>query len=578
LPSIFQRKKNMSRLFNSFLLLLAIAAGSRAAAQPVIPFPYQIEKELVADSAMVVTAHPLATRVGVDILRQGGTAIDAAIAVHFALAVVYPQAGNLGGGGFLVYRSKSGQFDALDFREKAPAAATTDMFLDSLGNPIAAKSRFGALAVGVPGAVDGMWTTHKKYGKLPWSSLIEPAVVLAEKGFQITEQEANNLNKERMNFVRHSNIMPAFVTMSNWSAGDWLLQKDLGKTLRRIQSEGREGFYANATAALICYDMRQRGGLITEADLANYRSVWRKPLEFDWQGLHVVTMPPPSSGGIILQQLFRMVEQHPLQSFGFQSVAATHLMVEAERRAYADRKKHMGDPDFWPVPVRGLTDSAYLLSRMKDFDPTKATPSSGVLPGVPPTKENTTHYGIVDAQGNAVSVTTTLNDSYGSRMVVSGAGFILNNEMDDFSAKPGANNLYGAVGDTANAILPNKRPLSSMTPTIITKNKKLAMVVGTPGGTTIPTSVFQTIVNVYVFGQPLREAVHNKRFHHQWNPDKIFVEEGGLSEEVIARLQAMGHTVEMRGPMGRVEAIMVQPNGKLQGVADNRGDDSAGGY
>lgn len=564
--------------FRILFLFAIVSQTSLLLAQPIVAFPYQIQKEVNSDTAMVVTAHPLATKVGLEILRQGGNAVDAAIAVQFALAVVYPQAGNIGGGGFLIYRSKTGIIDALDYREKAPAAATEGMYVDSLGRVMVKKSQHGVLASGVPGTVDGMWEAHKKYGKMQWHLLVKPAVALAEKGFQITEQEANNLNSERMNFVINCTFLPAFVKMEAWQAGDWLIQKDLANTLRRIEGDGRDGFYLGANAALIVYDMDRRKGLITKKDLEDYHSVWRRPLDFKWKDLRIITMPPPSSGGIILQQLLAMTGKFPLKSFGFHSAAAVHLMAEAERRSYADRAVHMGDPDFWKVPVKTLMDTTYLKNRMADFDPLKATPSAKISGGDIPVSEQTTHYSIVDKEGNAVSVTTTLNDSYGCRTVVAGAGFILNNEMDDFSAKPGTPNIYGAIGGKANAIAPGKRPLSSMTPTIIAKNNKLSMVLGTPGGTTIPTSVFQTIINVYEFGLPLKDAVQEKRFHHQWKPDQIFIEEGALSEEVIEKLQSMGHTVVPRGPIGRVEAIMVMPDGKLQGVADTRGDDCAGGY
>ena len=542
------------------------------------PFPYSIQKEATGDSAMVVTAHPLATKVGLDALRKGGNAVDAAVAVQFALAVVYPQAGNIGGGGFLIFRGKDGKTDALDYREKAPAAATETMYLDTAGNVLANKSQFGVFACGVPGTVDGMWEAHKKYGRLSWGELVTPAMELAFKGYQITEQEAQNLNNERFNLIRHSSIQPAFVKMDPWLAGDWLIQKELAQTLSRIAGYGRDDFYNGATASLIVSDMGKTGGLITREDLRNYKSVWRTPLEFDYKDLHIIAMPPPSSGGIILRQLLAMTGDFPLRDYGFHSAAAVHLMAEAERRGYADRAMHMGDPDFWKVPVKKLTDAAYLKSRIADFQADKATPSAKVAAGPIKESEETTHFSIVDPEGNAVSVTTTLNDSYGSHMVVSGAGFIMNHEMDDFSAKPGAPNLYGAIGGKANAIAPGKRPLSSMTPVIVTKDGKTWLIAGTPGGTTIPTSVFQIIVNVAEFGLSLTDAVQAKRFHHQWTPDKIFIEEGALTEEIIQQLTAKGHIVEPRSPIGRVDAIIRLPNGHWQGVADERGDDDAEGF
>ncbi len=563
------------RLF-SLIVLTALAVSSQA--QKIVPFPYEIKKEVTGDSGMVVTAHPLATRVGVEILLKGGNAIDAAVAVQFALAVVYPQAGNIGGGGFLLYRNENNRVLALDFREKAPAAATETMFLDSTGRVIPNKSRLGVFACGVPGSVDGMWEAHHKYGRLPWDVLLAPAVELAEHGFQITEQEAQNLNRERLTFVRQSSLTPVFVKMQNWVAGDWLIQKDLGLTLRRIAGDGRDGFYTGPTAHLLVKEVQQMNGLITEKDLADYHSVWRTPLEFDYHDLHVITMPPPSSGGIILRQLLSMVAAHPLPADGFHTAKSVHLMVEAERRAFADRAEYMGDPDFWKVPLKTLIDTAYIRSRMADFNPDVAGVSKKVKAGVIKESTETTHFSIVDAEGAAVSVTTTLNDSYGSRTVVAGAGFILNNEMDDFSAKPGSPNLYGAIGGKANAIVGNKRPLSSMTPTIVTRKGKNWLVVGTPGGTTIPTTVFQILVNVADFNMSLTDAVRAPRFHHQWLPDKIDFEENGLPETVISELETMHHTLEARGPIGRVEAIMRLPDGRWQGVADERGDDAAGGF
>lgn len=560
-------------------LFTAFAYSCRAQQSTYTAFPYQIQKEATGDSAMVVSAHPLATRVGNDILRLGGNAIDAAVAVQFALAVVYPQAGNIGGGGFLIYRNEKNRVLALDYREKAPAAATERMYLDSAGQVITNKSRLGAFACGVPGTVDGMWEAHHKYGHLRWDSLVNPSIELAEKGFQVTAQEAQNLNRERISFLRYSSLMPAFVKISqDWVAGDWLIQKELAMTLRRVAGDGRNGFYTGPVARLIAREVQQHNGLITEKDLADYHSVWRTPLQFDYRDLHIITMPPPSSGGIILRQLLAMVNAYPLKNYGFHSAAAVHLMAEAERRAYADRAEYMGDPDFWKVPLKTLTDSAYISSRMADFRLDSATASQKVTAGSIRESTETTHFSIVDAAGAAVSVTTTLNDSYGSRTVVAGAGFILNNEMDDFSVKPGAPNLYGAIGGKANAIAPHKRPLSSMTPTIVTRGGKTWLVLGTPGGTTIPTSVFQILVNLADFGMTLPDAVRAKRFHHQWQPDKIFVEQEALPVPVVSQLEAMRHTVESRGPIGRVEAIIRLPDGRWQGVADERGDDAAGGF
>jgi gamma-glutamyltranspeptidase/glutathione hydrolase len=516
--------------------------------------------------------------VGLEILKKGGNAVDAAVAVQFALAVVYPQAGNIGGGGFMLYRDKLGNNYCLDFREKAPGAASEKMYQDSLGNVFPKKSQFGALACGVPGTVDGMCEAHKKYGKLKWGELVMPAVELAYRGYQITEAEAQNLNEERILLAKNSSLTPALVKMEDWKAGEWLIQKDLAETLRRIAGNGRDGFYSGATVALILREMDRKGGLMTAEDLSNYHSVWRKPLEFDWKELHIVTMPPPSSGGIILRQLLAMVGEYPLNTYGIHSAEAAHLMAEAERRAFADRAVYMADPDFFNVPVKKLTDLDYINKRMSSFRPDSASQSTGLSAGAIKESEETTHFSIVDAEGNAVSITTTLNDSYGCRTVVGGAGFLLNNEMDDFSAKPGKANMYGAIGGKANAITPNKRPLSSMTPTIISKGGKTMMVLGTPGGTTIPTSTFQILVNVVEFGLTLPEAIQAKRFHHQWKPDVISFEEGCFSPEVQTALEKKGHQINSRSAIGRMEAIIRLPNGKWQGVADNRGDDAAAGY
>jgi gamma-glutamyltranspeptidase/glutathione hydrolase len=548
-------------------------------AQEVAVFPYDIQKVVVADSAAVVSAHPLATRVGLSILRQGGNAVDAAVAVHFALAVVYPQAGNLGGGGFMIYRSAKGALEALDFRECAPARATADMYRDSSGRVLTQKSRFDVLAAAVPGSVDGMWEAHKKYGRMEWHRLLEPALELAEKGFQITQREADLLNREQLSFVRFNSILPAFVRMEQpWQAGDWLLQKDLATTLRWMMNGGRDEFYKGRTATLIVRDVERRGGLISHADLADYKSVWRKPLVFAFNGMQVVTMPPPSSGGLLLQQMLGMYQMLPAASYTAHTPKTIHAMSEIERRAFADRAEHMGDPDFWEVPGAALTDTAYLRRRLTDFDPERATPSSKVRAGAFPKREETTHYSIVDHAGNCVSVTTTLNDVYGCRTVASGTGILLNNEMDDFSAMPGVPNLYGALGGAANAIAPGKRPLSSMTPVIVMRDNKPLLVAGTPGGTTIPTTMFQVLLNAFVFGLTPEESVQAPRFHHQWQPDALFVEDGAFDPGVLEALEALGHSTTPREPIGRVEAIFIQERARKTAVADRRGDDSAGGY
>ncbi|MBK9735784.1 MAG: gamma-glutamyltransferase [Saprospiraceae bacterium] len=538
---------------------------------------YNITKSIEADSAMVVTAHPVATEIGINILHQGGNAADAAIAVQFALAVCYPGAGNIGGGGFMVYRGSSGEINTLDFREKAPSKATTDMYLDSIGNPISHKSIYGHLAAGVPGSVDGMVEIFKKYSKLKdWKKLIQPSIDLAKNGFRITEREAKNLNEEQQNFNKYNLNKTAF-QKDLWIAGDLLVQKELASTLEKIRDEGRDGFYAGIVAEQIANEMKAGGGLISIEDLKNYTSIWRKPLTSKYREYRIITMPPPSSGGIALIQLLKMVEPYDLMALKFHSAASVHLLVEAERRVYADRSKHLGDADFYPVPINRLLDSTYIVHRMSDFNPRLATKSEQCLPGEIHSEE-TTHFSIIDAEGNAVSITTTLNGGYGAFTVVKDAGFILNNEMDDFSIKAGTPNMYGLIGAVANKIEPNKRMLSSMTPTIIEKNGNLLMVVGTPGGSTIITSVFQTIVNVLDYNQTINEAVQAPRFHHQWLPDIVQIEKDAIDLKERKILESIGHNFKERGPIGRVEAIYITDKGKLSGAADHRGDDDAKGY
>lgn len=532
------------------------------------------------DHAAVVSAHPESTKVGVYILKEGGNAVDAAVAVQFALAVVYPNAGNIGGGGFLVYRSSKGSTDALDFREKAPEKSFKDMYLDSQGNAIVEKSLFGALAAGIPGTVDGMLKAHGKYGKLSWATDIQPAIDLAEQGFALTEQQAGELNRIRTTFLKYNRKPVALVKDTLWKAGDLLIQPELAATLKLIRDKGRKGFYEGPVAKAIIQTMEHTSGVITAEDLNSYNAIWRKPVSGTYKNFHVISMPPPSSGGIALLTLLKQADKYPLGRWGFQKDSTVQMMVEAERRAYADRASYLGDPDFFKVPQKGLLDTNYIISRTKDIDFAKATPSSEIKAGSLPKyeSEETTHFSIVDQEGNAVSVTTTLNGSYGSFVVAEGAGFILNNEMDDFSVKPGSPNVYGLIGGSANAIVPGKRMLSSMTPTIVEQNGKLLMVLGTPGGSTIITSVYQTILNVLTFGQDMQSAVAAPRFHHQWLPDEVYVEDGAIDQETRDRLSAKGYKFIPRAGIGRVDAILVKPNGKLETGADPRGNDTAGGF
>lgn len=559
------------------LLFLIIFITFSCKNSPTIENPYPITKLIEADSAIVVTAHPLATAIGIQILKDGGNAIDAAIAVQFALAVCYPGAGNIGGGGFMLYRDTSGYTTALDFREKAPSDATTNMYLDASGNVIDTLSQFGPLAAGVPGTVDGMIQAFEKFSKLKdWKKLVQPAIDLAYKGYLITDQEANNLNENQHNFA-NNNLAKTVFQKKTWNTGDLLIQKDLAETLKLIAINGRSGFYEGKTAQLIVKEMKAKNGIITLEDLNKYKAVWRKPITFKYRNHEIICMPPPSSGGIALGQLLKMIEPYDVKALKFQSPAAVHLMVESERRVYADRAHYLGDPDFVKVPQKILMDSSYLSVRMEDFNPRLASKSEDIKYGNIESEE-TTHYNIIDQDGNAVSMTTTLNGSYGSFTVVSGAGFILNNEMDDFSVKPGIPNMYGLIGAEANKIEPGKRMLSSMTPTIITEDGQLKMIVGTPGGSTIITSVFQTIVNVLDFGMNINEAIQAPRFHHQWLPDIIYCETNAISDNDRKILESIGHSFKDREPIGRVEGILVTKNGKLQGAADHRGDDDAGGF
>jgi gamma-glutamyltranspeptidase / glutathione hydrolase len=564
----------MKEIFIFFFIL--ISTKQVLSQVDIDPFHYTIQKKVICDHGAVVSAHPLASKAGIAMLKKGGNAVDAAIATQLALAVVYPGAGNIGGGGFMVAYLQNGKTIALDYREKAPGKAKRNMYLDSAGNANLELSQDGHLSAGVPGTIAGLFASHR-YAKLPFKTLIQPAIELAENGFAITENEADALNRLKSEFLKYNTAKPAFIRNNEWKTGDTLVQKDLANTLRRIQFYGSRGFYEGKTATLIVQEMQRGNGIIGYADLRNYAAKERIPLIFNYKNFTIISMPLPSSGGILLQQMLKMLEKRNIAKMGFHSTGAVQLMTEVERRAYADRAKFLGDADFVKVPVKKLTSDSYLKIKMKDFDPGKAGKSIDELAKKTGTEsEETTHLSVVDKWGNAVSVTTTLNGGYGSRTVVGGAGFLLNNEMDDFSVKPGVPNMYGAVGGEANSIVPGKRMLSSMTPTIVLKNKKPYLVLGTPGGTTIPTSVFQTILNILEFNLATEDAVNAPKFHHQWLPDEIAVE-NNFPEEVLNSLVRMGYKIVKREAIGRTEVIRIQ-HGKIEAVGDKRGEDHAEGY
>ncbi len=537
------------------------------------------DNEFPADSGMVVSAHPDASRTGIKILKKGGNAVDAAVATEFALAVCYPGAGNLGGGGFMLYREADGRTDFIDYREKAPAGAERDMYLDAMGNVIGGLSTETHLSSGVPGTVDGMINMHSKYGILSFRDVIQPAVDLARDGFPVTAGQAADLNDNREIFVTRNLRPPAFVRDIPWKEGDTLRQPDLARTLERIRDLGRDGFYAGITARLIVREMKRGNGIITQKDLDQYASVFRDPLSAEYRGCTIITAPPPSGGGVIILQILGMIEPYDLKGMGFHSWQSVHLIVEAARRAYADRAFFLGDPDFYNVPVNELLGKDYLIKRMSSYNPDASTPSDSIFHGSPllSESEETTHYSVVDSKGNAVSATTTLNNTFGSGIVVDSAGFLMNNEMDDFSVKPGVPNMFGLTGSEANAVSGGKRMLSSMSPVIVVRDGKLFLVAGSPGGATIPTSVLQVLVNVIDFGMEISEAVDTGRFHHQWLPDKIYTESGTLDPDVIEMLQGAGHAIEQRTSIGRVNAIR-SSGGKMAPGADKRGRNAAAWY
>ncbi|WP_341227843.1 gamma-glutamyltransferase [uncultured Arcticibacterium sp.] len=545
---------------------------------------YSDKKGVFGANGMVASADVMASEVGKEILRKGGNAADASVATFFALAVTYPFAGNLGGGGFAVIREGNGTNHALDFREKAPLKAHRDMYLDEKGDVIKGKSTSGYLASGVPGSVAGMVELHQKLGKMSWEKLLQPAIDLAEDGVILTEGRATGMNRSKKRFqLMNGEDTPYFIhpTKEAWEAGDLFVQKDLAESLKRIQKGGAKGFYEGITADLLVKEMEKGGGIISHEDLQSYDAAWREAIKKSYKEYEIISMPPASSGGVALVQLMRLVEPYPLKDWGWNSGKTVQVMIEAERRVYADRAKWMGDTDFVKVPMTELMSYPYLQERWASFDEKVASKSEDISGGAVPYYESdeTTHFSVVDGDGMAVSLTTTLNGGYGSKVVVDGAGFLMNNEMDDFSVKAGVPNMFGLIGNKANEIQPGKRMLSSMTPTIVEKDGKLLMVVGTPGGSTIITSVYQTILNVVEHGMGMQQAVNALKFHHQWLPDKTFIEKDALDLDALQELLNKGFIIEAQNrTLGRMDCIMLHPNGMLEGASDPRSENTSVGF
>ena len=568
--------------------LAALLAGScfSAVSAPPPPVSYGVEEDVFhpvrAQQGMVASVDAMATQVGVDILRQGGNAVDAAVAVGYALAVTHPQAGILGGGGFMMLRTKEGKTVAIDFREIAPEQATRDMFLDGEGNPDAKKSLTSHLASGTPGTVAGFSLALEKYGTLPLNKVIQPAIKLAQDGFIINSALADDLKTYGSEVLpHHANSKAIFWKDGEpFKQGEKLVQTNLAKSLTLIAQNGPDAFYKGAIAEQVADEMHQNGGLLSKADLANYKAIERTPISGEYRGYEVFSMPPPSSGGIHIVQILNILENFDLHKYGFGSADAMQLMAEAEKQAYADRSEYLGDPDFVKVPWQALTNKAYAKSIAERIDLNKAKPSSEIKPGklAPYESNQTTHFSVVDKDGNAVAVTYTLNTTFGTGIVAGNTGILMNNEMDDFSAKPGVPNVYGLVGGDANAVGPKKRPLSSMSPTIVVKDGKTWLVTGSPGGSRIITTVLQMVVNTVDFGMNVAEATNAPRFHHQWLPDDLRVEKG-FSPDTLKLLEGKGQKVVLKEAMGSTQSIMVGPDGTLYGASDPRSpDDLTAGY
>ncbi|MBW3622719.1 MAG: gamma-glutamyltransferase [Armatimonadetes bacterium] len=559
-----------------YLLLLGLGTGlirSPARSQVEIPAPAR------ARHGMVASANALASQAGVEILKRGGNAVDVAVAVGLALAVTTPEAGNIGGGGFMLIRMADGNSVALDYREAAPRKATRTLYLDRAGNVIPQASTVGHLAVGVPGTVAGFARALERYGTMRWRDVVEPARKLAEKGFPVSHALALGLRSRESLLSQFPESRRIFLKNGlHYREGEIFRQPDLARTLKRLQQKGPRDFYEGATARLLVEEMERNGGLITLEDLKAYRPVEREPVRGEYRGYKIISMPPPSSGGAVLIEMLNMLEGYDLAALGHNSSKTYHLLIEVMRRGFADRAEHFGDPAFVRVPVNALTSESYARSRAQSIDMKRATPSTEVKPGRPMRDEppQTTHYTVVDAKGNVVSNTYTLNTAYGSGVTVRGAGFLLNNEMDDFTAKPGSPNAFGLIQGEANAIAPGKRPLSSMTPTLVLKEGKLFVALGSPGGPTIINSVMQVLLNLIDHGMTLQGAVNAPRIHHQWLPDRVRHEPYGLARDVREALEAKGHRFEAEPRwMGDVEAIMIEPGtGMRLGASDPRNPDA----